>query len=98
MDRDVLTFVVLVFIRLWWTIFVSITSTVVGDDWCISILVWAVLDWRISILVVQTRDCCLSGPQWHSVGIALFDPTIPVDVVRVKSSVDSVPTCVPMCQ
>ena len=50
----------------------------------------SVVDWRISILVVQTRDCSLSGPQWYQVGIALFAPTIPVDVLGVKSYVNSV--------
>lgn len=30
------------------------------------------------------------GPQWYQVGIALFAPTIPVDVLRVKSYVNSV--------
>ena len=67
----------------------------VGDDWCISILAWAVVDWRISIFVIQTRDCFLGGPHWHGEGIVLFDgghprfwnfnPTIPVDAIRVES-------------
>ena len=45
----------------------------VGDDWCFSIIAWAVVNYRISILVVQTRDCSPSGLQWHRVGIKLFD-------------------------
>ena len=45
----------------------------VGDDWCISILARAVVYWRTSILVVQTRDCSLGAPHWHRVGIVLFD-------------------------
>ena len=49
------------------------SSIVVGDDWCISILAWAVVDWRISILVVQTRDCSLGAPPSYRVGIVLFD-------------------------
>ena len=70
--------------------YVSQSSTVVGDDWCVSILAWAFVDWRISMLVVQTRDCSLGGPHWYRVGIVLFDrghprfwnlnPTILVDV------------------
>ena len=69
---------------------VSQSSTVVGDDWCVSILAWAFVDWRISMLVVHTRDCSLGGPHWYRVGIVLFDrghprfwnfnPTILVDV------------------
>ena len=52
-------------------------------------------DWRISILVVQTRDCTASGLHWHQVGIILFasryphlynfNTTILVDIVEVKS-------------
>ena len=80
----------------------------VGNDWCISILPWAVVDWRLSILIVQTRDCSPCGLHLYRVGIVLFDaghpcfwnfnPTIPVDVVRVESYVNSLfnPTCVPM--
>ena len=87
---------------------VSRRSTAPGDDWCNSILTWAVVDRRISILAVQTRDYSLNGPQWYRVGIALFDgghPSfwnfhlpIPVYVVRVKSCVNSLfnPACVPM--
>ena len=39
----------------------SISRTMVGDDWCIQILSWAVVDQSISILVIQTRDCYLGG-------------------------------------
>ena len=42
-------------------LYVGISSPVVGNDWCISTLAWAVVDWRIFILVIQTRDCSLSG-------------------------------------
>ena len=42
---------------------VSISRIVVGKDWCTSILAEAVVNWRISILVIKTRDCSLGGPQ-----------------------------------
>ena len=29
-------------------------------------------DWRISILVVQTRGCPVSGLHWHRVGVIMF--------------------------
>ena len=80
----------------------------VGNDWCISILAWAVVDWRISILVVQIRDCSPSGLHWHLVDIMLFDhgharfwnfnPTILVDFVGVKSYLNNLPNlpCAPI--
>ena len=42
------------------------------DNWYISILSWAVVDWRIPILVAQRRDCPLSGLQSHRVSIMSF--------------------------
>lgn len=108
-DRDVLAVILLVFIRYWCRLAMcQYKEHVPGDDRCISILNWAVVDWRISILAVQTKDYSLSGSQWYRVGIALFDrghpsfqnfhPTILVDVVRVKSYVNNLfnATCVPM--
>lgn len=71
----------------------------VGDHWCFAILAWAVVNWRISILVVQTRDCSPSGLHWLLVDIMLFDhgnarfwnfnPTILVDFVGVKVYVNN---------
>ena len=50
---------------------VSISSTMLGDDWCFLVLAWAVVDWRISIFVIQTRDCSLGGLHWYLVSIVL---------------------------
>ena len=56
----------------------------------ILILAWDVVDWRISILVVQTRDCSLGGLHWYRVGMLLeFQLNIPVDVTRAKSYVNN---------
>ena len=43
-----------------------------GNDWCISILALAFVDWRILFFVIQTRDCFLSGLHWYRVGIVLL--------------------------
>ena len=50
---------------------VSISSTMLGNDWCILVLAWVVVDWRISIFVIQTRDCSLGGLHWYLVSIVL---------------------------
>ena len=77
----------------------------VGDDLDISIFSWTPVDWRISILVVVTRGCCLGGLHWYGVlfdrghpRLWNFNPAILVDVVRVESYVNNLfnPTCVPM--
>ena len=51
---------------------VGISSHEFGDNWYISIPSWTVVDWRISILVAQRRDCPLSGVQSHRVSIMSF--------------------------
>ena len=38
-------------------LWVSVISTMAGNDWCISILTLAFVDWRILMFVIQTRDC-----------------------------------------
>ena len=78
----------------------TIYITIVGCDWC------------ISILTVPARSCSLSGPLlYHSPVVFIFyffyhgnprfgnfNSTIPVDVIRVKSYVESSldPTGVPV--
>ena len=76
-----------------------------ATDWRISILAMCVSDCRISILLVQTYA---QGPLWYRMAVLLFDrghpcfrnfdSIVPVDVVRVKSYVDSLfnPTGVPV--
>ena len=65
-------------------------------------------DWCISILTVPTRSCSLSGPLLYRSPVVFldrghprfgnFNSAIPVDVIRVKSCVDSFldPTGVPV--
>ena len=65
-------------------------------------------DWCNSILTVPAKSCSLSGPLlYHSSVVFLdcghprvrnFNSTVPVDVIRVKSYVDSFldPTDVPV--
>lgn len=86
----------------------GISSHEFGDNWYISIPSWTVVDWRISILVAQRRDCPLSGLQSHRVSIMSFarghlhwqnlNTTIPVEVVGVKSYGNSLlsPPCAPI--
>ena len=78
----------------------------IGDDSCISFLAEAVVDWRISILVVQTRDCSTLAPiRYYFVYFDRghprfwnFNSTIRVDIVGVKSYVNTLLNlpCVPM--
>ena len=42
---------------------ILISSTMVVGDWCILFFTVVVNGWRISILIVLTRHCPLSGPQ-----------------------------------
>ena len=78
----------------------------IGDDWCILFLAEAVVDWRISILVVQTRDCSALAPlRYYLVYFDRgnsrfwnFNCTIHVDIVGVKSYVNTLLNllCVPI--
>ena len=75
---------------------VAICSTLVRCYWCISIL---------TIIPVE-RWCSLIGPHWSAVvlfdrgypSFGNFDSIIPIDVVGMKSYMDSLfdPTCVPV--
>ena len=56
------TVILLVFIRRWCLLAViSISSTLVVCDWC------------ISILIVLIRRCFLRGPLWYRLAVVLFD-------------------------
>ena len=56
-------------------------------------------DWRISIFTARARSCSLSGPLLYRLPVVFldhghprfenFNSAIPVDVIRVKSYVDS---------
>ena len=77
----------------------------IGDDWCILFLAEAVVDWRISILVVQTRDCSALAPSRYYLVYFVrghprflnFNCTMLVDIVGVKSHVNTLLNlpCVP---
>ena len=83
-----------------------------GVDWmCISISsTLVVCDWCISILIVLIRRCLLKVRLWYRSDVVLIDrghplfwnfiSGIPIDVVRMKSHVNGctgVPVCVCVC-
>ena len=112
MGCDVPTAILLVFIRQMCTLAIYVSLLVA--PWLAmsgtfrSLLGMLLHDWRISILVVQTRDCPASGLDWHQVSIILFvrryphhynfNTTILVDIVGVKSFGNTLlnPPCVPI--
>lgn len=46
---------------------ITLCSTVVVSDWCVSILTAVVCDWWI------LRNCSLIGPLWYRLAVVLFD-------------------------
>ena len=97
--RDVSTAILLLFIRRWGRFFTCrYLSMLVRCYWCISIL----------IIILTIRCCSLTGPLcgWSVVvlfdrrypSFRNFDSTISLDVIRMKSYVDSLfnPTRVPV--
>ena len=59
--------------------YVNVSGTVAGDDWCISLLAWAVVDWSISARIgTEWVLCCLI------VGIHASRISIPLSLLMLS--------------
>ena len=78
----------------------TVCTTVVVSDWCITNLAsgwWVSMQSNVGI--IRGGNCSLSGPLWKQSAVMLSDcrhprfrnlsSTVPVDVVKVKSYVNS---------
>ena len=78
--------------------YVNVSGTVVGDDWCISLLAWTVVDWSISVRIGTEWVLCCLIVGIHASRISIPLSLLMLSVVSVKSYLNSLfnPTCVPM--